>query len=316
MSSRNYLKGLTIIDCSVLLPGPFIGKLLVDEGATVIKVENPKRPDPARELGAGGFYDHLNAEKRLVSIDLTSSEGKEQFRELVQGAHGLIDSFRPSAKKKLGLDESSLHAINPNLSIVSLVGYPEDGAYAERAGHDLNFQAVSGALSLFSSLPGLPLSELMVGYEGALAMTASILGTLRGQSPVRSVLSISESLKKAQGRFVREAELSRELPRFGTTLLTGKYPCYNLYQSSDGRRFAMAAMEEKFWLTVCDLLGLPELANQRFAEGAAGLEAKARIQGVIGGRCASDWLPSFLAHDCCIELVAEYPEVFPGKGLA
>jgi len=127
------LAGLTILDCSVLLPGPFIGKLLIDQGARVIKIENPNRPDPVRELGAGCFYEYLNQEKELVLLDLTTVEGKATFHDLVRNAHGLIDSFCPSAKKKLGLDEESLHAINPKLCIASLVGYPEDSPMKDRA---------------------------------------------------------------------------------------------------------------------------------------------------------------------------------------
>jgi|GEM_PF-991622 len=308
--SNKPLQGITILDCSVLLPGPFIGKLLVDKGARVIKLENPDRPDPARDLGAGGFYEHLNSEKELVWINLTSVEGKEKFRKLVGQAHGLIESFRPSAKLKLGLDEKSLHSINPKLCIASLVGYPEDSPNRDRAGHDLNFQAVSGALSLFKEMPGLPLSELVSGYEGALSLISAIQAVLRGGEATRSTISISESLKVAQGRFVREAKKSGELPFPGNTLLTGRYPCYNIYSALDGGRFAMAAMEEKFWFSVCDLLGVPELKANRFAEGQDGKRVHEQIQSIIGAKSSTHWRPLFAGVDCCVEFVSDYTEIF------
>src|SRR4051812_15222925 len=119
------LEGRVILDCSALLPGPLIGKLLVQRGARVIKIENPNAPDGARKMGT--FYTDLNEGKEVILLDLLTQEGQGKFVNLVQTADGIIEGFRPQAKKKLGLDSATLHHVNPRLCIASLVGYPEDG---------------------------------------------------------------------------------------------------------------------------------------------------------------------------------------------
>ena len=121
------LQGCTILDCSALLPGPYIGKLLAKRGARVIKIENPHRPDGAKAMGS--FYSDLNDCKEILPLDLTHPKDRAQFQLLAKSADGLIEGFRPHAKKKLGLDFETLHSINPKLCIVSLVGYPENGPW-------------------------------------------------------------------------------------------------------------------------------------------------------------------------------------------
>ena len=164
-------------------------------------------------------------------------------------------------------------------------------------------------------MPALPLSEIVAGYEGALSMASNIAQVLRGGAGTRSVISISEALKKAQGRFVLEAKKSKRLPTYGTTLLTGQYACYNIYKSLDGRRFAMAAMEEKFWMNVCEILDLKEFKNQRFTEGSQTQKVKDQIQFAFDKKTAKEWAPIFAQSDCCVELVAEYNEVFNLEGV-
>src|SRR5262249_24063461 len=150
------LQGRLVLDCSSLLPGLRIGKLLAQKGARVIKIESPSKPDRARTLGP--FYDDLNGLKQILQLEIApEADGRARFEELVREADGLIEAFRPATKAKLGLDDKTLLAINPKLCIVSLTGYPEDGPLRDRPGHDMNFQALTGCLSLFNELPGLPL---------------------------------------------------------------------------------------------------------------------------------------------------------------
>src|SRR5690606_39421232 len=95
------------------------------------------------------WYRDLNEKKELLWFNLTLEKDRAKFAELVRTADGLIEGFRPQAKKKLGLDSETLHAINPKLCIASMVGYPEDGPLKDKAAHDLNFQASTGTLALF-----------------------------------------------------------------------------------------------------------------------------------------------------------------------
>ena len=125
------LSGRLILDCSSLLPGPRIGKLLAQKGARVVKIESPSNPDRAKTLGP--FYDDLNGLKEILPLEIAPGEsGRPRFEELVRQAHGLIEAYRPATKTSSGWTEATLLAINPKLCIVSLTGYPESGPWRDR----------------------------------------------------------------------------------------------------------------------------------------------------------------------------------------
>jgi len=308
------LHGRLILDCSALLPGPFIGKLLAKNGARVIKIENPHRPDGAKAMAGGAFYADLNEEKEILTLDLTVNADRKRFHELVRQAHGLIEGFRPAAKKKLGLDESTLHAVNPKLCIASLVGYPEDGPWRDRAGHDLNFSAVTGAASLFHEMPALPLADLFSAYEGAFQLTAAMDAASRGAPGRRLVISMSETMTVVQSCLIRTYHKTGDIPRPGETLFSGGYPCYRLYTAGDGRKVAMGAIEHKFWEKACVILGVPELVDHGYATGVRRDEVVAQVQAAFATRSWSEWAPRFEGADCCVEPVLDYSEVYPKPG--
>ena len=304
------LRGRLILDCSVLLPGPFVGKLLAERGARVVKVENPIQPDGAKTIGS--LYKDLNELKEIRLLNLLDSKDTKSFHELVRNADGLIEAFRPSAKKKLGLDSQTLHSVNPRLSILSLVGYPEDGPDRDRAGHDLNFAAVTGCASLFREMPALPLADLFSAYNGAFALTAAMDSVSRGAAPgARVVVSLSETLRQAQSPLIRDFRDRGAAPRPGETLFSGRYPCYRLYTAGDGRRVAFGAIEPKFWQRACAVLRVPHAAPHGMADGAPGAEAAAAVQRALGARPWAEWAPLFAAADCCVEPVREYHEIYP-----
>ncbi len=307
-----HLKGRLILDCSTLLPGPFLGKLLALRGARVVKIENPLRPDGAKAMGS--FYSDLNDCKEIISLDLMNPQHRSEFQGWVRKADGLIEGFRPQAKKKLGLDSETLHALNPKLCIVSLVGYPEEGPWKDRAGHDINFAAVTGCLSLFREMPALPLADLFSAYEGALSLTAALDGVARGASGTRVVVSMSDTLKQVQSGLVREYQSHLNAPKPGETLFSGKYPCYRLYTSKDGRRIAVGTIELKFWQKFCEIIGTPQHDTEGYAEGARGRIVAEAIQSALSKKSWDQWAPLFDSADCCVEPVLEYPEVF-GHGI-
>lgn len=302
------LRGRTILDCSTLLPGPKIGRMLVDQGARVLKIENPERPDGARDMGT--YYDELNGKKECVLLNLKKSEDQKRFAELVRQADGLIEGFRPAAKKKLGLDAPALHALNPRLCIVSLVGYPEDGAWADRAGHDMNFQAVTGSLSLFEELPGLPLADLFAAYSGAFAMASLLDASARGETHLKATVGMAECLESMQSLWIREFRESGHAPKPRQTLTSGKFPCYRVYRCADGRRVTVGAIEHKFWLKVCEILGLQELEAHGYATGPQAEKVAEEVQRRFSEKPWSEWSPLFENADCCVEPVLEYEEIY------
>jgi len=302
------LAGRVILDCSALLPGPLVGKLLASRGARVIKIESPKRPDPARDMPS--YFADLNECKEHAAFDLLDAGDRTRFEALVKSADGLIEGFRPAAKLKLGLDAQSLHAVNPKLCIASLVGYDENGPARDRAGHDLNFSAVTGAVSMFREMPALPLADLFSAYSLALAMAAMLDASARGQTHQRTVVAMDAAVKEMLGMWIRKFQDQGDEPEPGKTLMSGEHPCYRLYVARDGRRIAVGALERKFWEKVCAILGLPELTDQGLATGRTAEETIARVQAAFGSRPWKEWKPLFEGANCCVEPVLDFSEVY------
>jgi crotonobetainyl-CoA:carnitine CoA-transferase CaiB-like acyl-CoA transferase len=301
------LAGRVILDCSTLLPGPFLGKLLARQGARVLKIENPSRPDGALAMSPA-FYEDLNGMKEKVPLDLTREADRARFAELARGADGLIEGFRPAAKRKLGLDAATLLALNPRLCVASLVGYPEDGPFRERAGHDLNFQALTGALSLSREMPALPLADLLGAYAGAVALASLLARSAATGHGGRVAVSLALEVAEAMSVLAAESRASGRAPRPGETLFSGLYPCYRIYAAGDGRRVAVGAIEPKFWAAACSVLGIPGLAGAGYATGAEGERTIAAVQAAFASRAWKYWAPHFASADCCVEPVLDFSE--------
>ena len=301
------LEGRRILDCSTLLPGPFVGKILADLGAEVLKIESPDRPDPARAMGA--FYDELNQSKRLILLNLKKDDDRARFSELVRTADGLIEGFRPEAKRKLGLDESSLKALNPKLCIASITGYPELGTLRDRAGHDINFQAVTGLLSLQQGMPGLPWADFLGAFSASTQLCALLDRAARTGQGGRLEIPLAQALQYTQSILWAEYQATGIVPRHGEILFSGRYPCYRLYQAGCGRAVAVGAIEPKFWSEVCDLLGVPDAALEAYAEGPDADRVIARVQTAWSSKPWSEWEKIFAGKDCCVDPVLDYSEL-------
>lgn len=302
------LTGRVILDCSANLPGPFVGKLLLEMGARVLKIENPEKPDGARALRS--YYDDLNSRKELVWLNLKKDEDQARFHELVRSADGLIEGFRPDAKRRLGLDEKSLHAINPRLCITSLIGYPEDGPWRDRAGHDLNFMAVTGALSFFKETPGLPLADLFTAYAGAMHMSAMLDSANRTGKGLRTAVGMSETLTQMQSMWIHDYRETGREPIHGETLMTGEHPCYGIYLTRDRNRVSVGAIEEKFWQKLCGLLGLTGLEGKGMSTGDEASQIRAQLTAAFASKTWIEWAPLFEVADCCVEVERGYPELY------
>ncbi|HID84566.1 MAG TPA: CoA transferase, partial [Anaerolineaceae bacterium] len=152
------LQGITILDFTRLLPGPYLTQLLSDLGATVIKVESTLAGDYARivppEMGLAGLFEAVNAGKKSLAVNYRRPEGREVIYRLVERADVFIEGFRPGAVERYRLDYTTLQAINPRLVYCALSGYGQAGPYRQRAGHDLNYVAVGGALGLNGEADG------------------------------------------------------------------------------------------------------------------------------------------------------------------
>jgi len=255
-NSHNLLSQYRVLDLSQYIPGPFATRQLADLGADVLKIE-PPRGDPMRQFlktensELSPLYKHLNRGKRIVRLDLKSEAGKQTLARLIEGADVLLESFRPEVLDRLGFDRKTLNRLNPRLIHCALSGFGQNGPYKSRAGHDLTYCAVSGALSLTGTATRPVMNyPPLADHAGAMQAVNSILAALlkRERDGTGSFLDISlfESAMSWQYLGLHETD-----PRRQSLLLNGGAAFYNIYETEDGRFLALAALEPKFWSAFC-----------------------------------------------------------------
>ncbi len=210
---------------------------------------------------------------------------------------------------RLGLGYEDLRAVNRRLIYVSLTGYGQAGPYAQLAGHDVNYMALGGVLSLnLPVIPGVQIADLVGGSMQA--VTQILLALLaRNQTGegcyidvsmyagVKSLLTIPLSAWLDTGRE----------PAAGDEVLSGRYACYSLYQAADGRWLAVGALEPKFWSELCRRLGAHDLIARQFEDPPNAV--KERIASIFRSKAAKDWFEELRDSDCCVTLVRTISEV-------
>lgn len=315
-SPEPWLRGVRVLDFSRLLPGPFCTLLLADMGANVIKVEDTRGGDYARYYppyaprGYGAFFASLNRNKRGVAVDLKDADGVAALESLVPRADVVVESFRPGVMERLGLGYERLKELNPGLVYCAITGYGQDGPMAQRAGHDINYLALSGLLEQTGARHGAP---VVPGFQladiagGGLYAALGIVSALyrREQSGEGSFLDISmtEGALSLHAPFHGNVRANAAAPERGDGMLTGGVPCYGVYETADGAFLSVGALEPKFWSPFVRALGLDELATDNLASGERGASVRARVAEAIKARDAASWLELCAELDVCCEVV-------------
>ena len=315
------LSGLRVLDLTRNLPGPFATRLLADLGATIVKVEPPEG-DPARPLVA--LFEALNHGKDCRTIDFRSSADLDRLRAWVQEADVLLDSFRPGVLQGLGLDVATLHALNPRLVMVSITGYGQHGPWAQKAGHDLNFMALSGVLDQMRAPTGeLALSNVQWGDlagGSAMACIAVLAAVFEAQKTgqgrqldVSMVHGLHAQLVMPKATGAMLAPLLGRRPGAGEDLLNGVLPCYNLYATQDGRHLAVGALEFKFWKAACEVFERPDWVQRHWQRGqlpgspdCAALRAE--VAQLVASQPLAVWSERFAQADACVTPVLTLEE--------
>ena len=315
------LSGLRVLDLTRNLPGPFATRLLADLGASIVKVEPPEG-DPARPLAA--LFEALNHGKDCRTIDFRSSADLDRLRAWVQEADVLLDSFRPGVLQGLGLDAAMLHALNPRLVMVSITGYGQHGPWAQKAGHDLNFMALSGVLDQMRAPTGeLALSNVQWGDlagGSAMACIAVLAAVFEAQKTgqgrqldVSMVHGLHAQLVMPKATGAMLAPLLGRRPGAGEDLLNGVLPCYNLYATQDGRHLAVGALEFKFWKAACEVFERPDWVQRHWQRGqlpgspdCAALRAE--VAQLVASQPLAVWSERFAQADACVTPVLTLEE--------
>jgi crotonobetainyl-CoA:carnitine CoA-transferase CaiB-like acyl-CoA transferase len=263
VATRGFLSGLRVLDLSIWRPGPYATSLLVALGADVLKVE-PPGGDPMRFYP--GLFAAVNEGKRSVELDLKDADGRARAHELAAQADVLVEGFRPGVLARFGLDEAALRAHNPGIVYCSISGYGQHDPRAALPGHDVNYQAWSGALTpeggTATKVPPLPTADLAAGLTAAFGICAAVLG--RSGSGEGSYLDVS--MTDVLATWTGPAGPGNaggsqdDLPG-------GPVPGYGLFSTADGGQVALGVLNEQhFWANLCVELGLGEVATLGFDE--------------------------------------------------
>lgn len=326
------LSGVTVLDLTQLLPGPLATRHLQDWGAEIIKIEPPGAGDGTRAmyldpedqaLGRPSFFfRELNEGKTIWRLDLRSPQGRQQLLDRVATADVLIEGFRPGVMQRLGLGWDTLKAVNPRLVMAAITGYGQRGPYALKAGHDINYIALSGVLDQIGlpdgAGPAVPNFQIADLLGGTLAAVSGLLAALVGaqRSGEGRFVDISMTHEVWRHAVIARAE-SRALglvPARGASLLNGGAACYGVYACADGRHLALGALEPKFWQAFCEAVGQPDWVSRHWSRGEApGSEAAAgtrqAVADLLASRPLADWIAIVDPADCCATPVLRLNEV-------
>lgn len=285
------LDDVTIVDLSLKLPGPYATKLLADVGAEVLSVEPPTGDylgDP-ESTEYTETYRMLNEGKRSVKVDLKDDRGTAFVQDVVAEADVVVEGFAPGTAEKLGVDYDALKAVNEDLIYCSLSGYGQTGPRRNEPGHDLNYQSVAGYLD--EDDPSPP-KTAVADYAGATMLALAVLVALwdRDRSGGQYIdLAMFDVI--ASWNSVHAPWTHSDVTRLDhDPVIGGEYPCYNTYETANGRHLALGAMERGFWVDLCEALDRPDLVDEQFATGGQDSEAYRELQEAFRARPLEEWV--------------------------
>jgi alpha-methylacyl-CoA racemase len=309
------LTGVTVLDLSTVGPAARCTHLLAGYGASVVKV-GPVPAAGAQPIVPPFFSYSGHRGMRRALFDLKDVQGKEAFLALAAGSDVLVESFRPGVMNRLGLGYEAVSARNPGVVFCSTSGYGQDGPHAQWAGHDLDYLAVGGYLAMSGRgkggappIPGATIADAAAGgLQAALAITAALAG--RGSSGRGAYLDVSVAdgvLWLMSLAIDEQLALGGEV-RPGHDVLSGRYACYAVYTTQDGKWLAVGAIEAKFFANLCQALGCGDLAALQYDDDAQP-RLRAALADAFAGRTRDEWVEALAGADTCVAPVLEVGEV-------
>ncbi|HEY7705739.1 MAG TPA: CaiB/BaiF CoA-transferase family protein [Gaiellaceae bacterium] len=288
------LEGVSVVDLSRYLPGPFASRELLELGARVVRLL-PPAGDPMEGL-APAWHEALNAGKETVVIDLKADP--ERGRALCADADVVLESFRPGVVDRLGVGPGDLPE---SVVYCSFTGFGVGGRHELRAAHDLNYQGWAGLLA--DTAPAMPPTQLADLAGGALTAVTRILAALLERERTGRGAHIVVSLAHGAHRLVSHRLGGEPIPR----LLTGGLACYRIYETADGRHLTVAALEPGFFNRLCELLDLTHLTDRQY-DGDAQEEIGDALAKRLASKPLPDWLELFDGEDVSVGPVATLEE--------
>jgi alpha-methylacyl-CoA racemase len=307
------LEGLKVIELHAIGPVPFAGRLLQDLGATVTRVSPPN--DPGLGVAMDKNFDFLNIGKPVVKLDLKASHDHEQLLAQLAQADVLLEGFRPGVLERLNLVPEQLLASYPKLVIGRLSGWGSQGDLAARAGHDINYLAMSGLLNAIGKAdsPHPPVNVVADFGGGAMHLVVGVLALLarrgitqKGGIAQTSILAGTVGLTPMFYGLLASGvwNLQRE-----NNLLDGKLPFYCVYPTKDQKFVAVGALEAKFYAELLKLTGLTETLEPRHQyKASTWQDTKEKFAQVFVSKTRDEWAQLALNTDACVSPVLDFVE--------
>lgn len=301
MLSKGALTGITVLDLSRLLPGPYCSMILADHGARVIAIEDKKQ-----YAADGLFLPTVQRNKQHICLDLKSPEGKEIFFRLLRDADVLIEGFRPGVVARLGVDYEAARRVKADIIYCSVSGYGQSGPWRDRAGHDVNYLGDTGVLDLMGeagrvpAIPGIQIADMAGGGMNAvIGILLALFARQRTGQGQYVDISMTDGMLALLPVAHYWTELMGAAPLRGRNMLAHRYACYNTYETADGRYIAVGALENRFWKALCQRLDLAHYADLQFDEGRA-VEIIAALRAVFKTRSMAEWEDRLAGLDLCV----------------
>lgn len=305
------LKGLKVIEIAGLAPAPFCGMIFSDFGADVIRIEKPGQPP----------MDSLTRGKRCAVVNLKHEAGKNIVRKLCQNADVLIEPFRPGVMERIDLGPKQLLDINKQLIYARLSGFGQDGPYAKRAGHDLNYLAISGVLSRLTNrgIPSPPINLLADFAGGGMTCALGILIALQERSVSKLGQVVDVSMVEGARYTSSYLWKTRSDPNVSnfiwpkksmkeSNLLDGGAHFYTCYETKDNRWMSIACIEPQFYERMLTVLQVnkdkfPQFEIDRWPD------MKKDLADIFKQKTMNEWQDQFKDADACVEPIFELDEV-------
>lgn len=298
------LEGIKVVEMAGLAPAPFCGMILADFGADVVRVDRP----------GGGSMDRLARGKRSVAVNLKHPAAVEAVLRIAEKADVLLEPYRPGVMERHGLGPEVVMVRNPGLVYARLTGFGQHGPFAAMAGHDINYLALSGALSMLGRRGEKPLPPLNLLADFAAGGLTCALGI---------VLALFERVHSGRGQIVDAAMVdgAAYLSTFvhrtrglwsgerGTNLLDGGAPFYDTYRTQDGGYVSVGALEPQFYAALLAGLGLDPAGLPAQMDQAHWPEMAARFTEIFAGKTRAEWAAIFDGTDACVVPVLDLDEL-------
>ena len=318
------LQGIRVVDLSRIVSGPFCSMFLADMGAEVIKVEGVDDGDPVRKQGIvrdgfSWYFASFNRNKRSLTLDLRSADGKAALRKLIATADVVLDNFRPGVMEKIGLARAELARIRPDLVVCHITGFGMDGPYRDRPSFDFIAQAMSGFMSVNGAegeapaRAAPPLSDLIAGAYAAMGVCAALVRRGRTGQGEEVAVALTDAMIANLAFLATHTFATGEQPRRTGNDHALVAP-YGLFEASDGE-VAIAPSNDQVYFKLLDALGLEHLrAHPAFLTNRDRFERRPEINALVNAeirkRPIAHWLEVLNAAGVPCGRVMSLPEVF------